>query len=407
MGRRILKLFLFSLCGSQITLCQEFRLANRTIQVHGFVSQGFVYTNHNNWLTMNTSSGSGAMTDMGLNLSSQLTDRMRVGAQVYDRNLGALGQWHPSLDWANVDYRFVDWFGVRAGKVKTVLGLHNETQDLEFLSPFALLPQGVYPTDLRDTTIAHSGVDLYGVVPKLWRLRDISYTAYIGHRSDSIYSGYTYLLQRWGMYANGIAGLQYGADLRCNVKGILIGASRINQAITTKGTFVDLLNESSGLAPYRISTKVYWANQFYSQYVFRQLLVEAEYRRDIQKSAYAPGANVSTDLRSWYVAGVYHFTKYFQAGSYYSHHTSRYATTELLSLVVPSQTDTALPRNHAYDKVVSARIDFNRYCYLKIEGHFIDGYALGPYPNGFYPQQNPNGFKRNTNALVLRTGFHF
>jgi hypothetical protein len=38
---------------------------------------------------------------MGLNASSQLTDKFRIGAQVYDRNLGQLGQWHPSLDWGS------------------------------------------------------------------------------------------------------------------------------------------------------------------------------------------------------------------------------------------------------------------------------------------------------------------
>jgi len=45
---------------------------NRRMQIHGFASQGFVYTDQNNWLTMNTSQGSPALRDMGLNLSTQL-----------------------------------------------------------------------------------------------------------------------------------------------------------------------------------------------------------------------------------------------------------------------------------------------------------------------------------------------
>ena len=91
-----------SACAGQ-TQAQEFKLFDHTVQVHGFVSQGFVYTNDNNWLTMNTSDGSAAMTDFALNMSSQLTDKLRVGAQGYDRNLGQLGQYHPSLDWALAD----------------------------------------------------------------------------------------------------------------------------------------------------------------------------------------------------------------------------------------------------------------------------------------------------------------
>jgi hypothetical protein len=186
MDRRILAFALLCLSASYPSHAQEFKVLDRAVQVHGFFSQGFVKTDENNWLTMNTRQGSGAMTEMGLNISSQLTDRFRVGAQVCDRNLGRLGQWHPSLDWAVADYRFTNWFGVRAGKVKTTLGLYNDSQDLDFLHVFAVLPQSVYSTDLRDTTIAHVGGDIYGTIPMRHRLGDLSYTVYAGHRSDSI-----------------------------------------------------------------------------------------------------------------------------------------------------------------------------------------------------------------------------
>ena len=80
----------------------------------------------------------------------QVSDKFRIGAQVYDRKLGELGDWHPSLDWAVADYKVNNWLGFRGGKVKTTLGLYNDTQDLDFLHTFALLPQSVYPTDVRD-----------------------------------------------------------------------------------------------------------------------------------------------------------------------------------------------------------------------------------------------------------------
>lgn len=56
---------------------------------------------------------------------------------------------------------------------------------------------------------------------------------------------------------------------------------------------------------------------------------------------------------------------------------------------------------------MAARVDLNRFAYVKVEGHFMDGYGMGSYPDGFYPQQNPLGFKPGTNALVVKTGFHF
>src|SRR5262252_9612711 len=133
MHRGVTRIAFVCLIAMQTARAQEIRVWNRIVQVHGFFTQGFVYTDQNNWLTMNTSAGSGAMTDMGLNVSSRFTEKLRVGAQVYDRNLGKLGRWHPSLDWAVVDCRFANWLGVRGGKVKTTFGLYNDSQDLDFM----------------------------------------------------------------------------------------------------------------------------------------------------------------------------------------------------------------------------------------------------------------------------------
>ncbi len=388
---------------------QEFKLFGRTTQVHGFLSQGFVYTDDNNWLTMNSSSGSGAMTDMGLNMSSQVTDSLWIGAQVYDRNLGQLGQYHPELDWASVDYTFRPWLCIRGGKVKTTLGLYNDSQDLDFLRTFALLPQSVYPTDLRDTTIAHLGGDLYGTVPLKRQLGAISYTAYAGRRSDSIYSGYFYLLTQYQIYLNSLSGLQYGADLRwyTPLKGFLVGASRMNEEMTGKGSFVNRLNPSVGLLPYRVSSKADWTNQFYVQFSAGKLRVDVEYRRYVRNQPYVPATNVADDIRGWYVSGVYRVARRLQVGSYYSRYTVTSIVTGSGTAVFGNQTDTSLPQNHVYDKVIAARLDMNRYWNVKLEGHFMNGVGVGPYPDGFYPQANPNGFKPNTSALVVRTGFAF
>src|SRR5512146_2830749 len=99
--RRFALSVVMCLCLHQCLLkAQDVKVFNRTLQFHGFASQGFVYTSDNNWLTMGTASGSAAMTDMGANVSMAVTDKLRIGAQVYDRNMGQLGQWHPTLDWA-------------------------------------------------------------------------------------------------------------------------------------------------------------------------------------------------------------------------------------------------------------------------------------------------------------------
>jgi hypothetical protein len=409
MRLRIVELLLFCLgAGSILLHAQDFKLFDRDVQVHGFVSQGYVYTSGNNWLSMNSNGdGSAAFTDMGLNMSTAVTDKLRVGAQVYDRNLGQLGQYHPQLDWAFADYRFTSWFGVRGGKVKTVLGLYNDTQDLDFLHTFALLPQSIYPTDLRDVTIGHLGGDIYGDIQLKHDLGLLSYTAFVGHRSDSIYDGYTLLEQSQGVYLKSQGGLQYGADLRWKtpLKGLLVGASRINQDITATGSSANPLDPTGPLVAFTSSSKAVWTNQFYGQYVKGKLRIDSEYRRFFTNFGTTSGN--TNDVRAWYVSGAYRIIKKLEVGSYYSHYTIESVYYGPIALEIPSQTDTSLPENHVYDKVITARVDLNRFWNVKLEGHFMDGYGVSTYPDGFYPQVNPQGFKPNTNALVVKTSLHF
>jgi len=411
MQRRLFGMVFACFCLGQVSLqAQDFKLFDRDVQVHGFASQGFVYTNDNNWLTMNTSQGSGAFTEFGVNVSTSITDRLRVGAQLYDRNLGQLGQYHPSLDWAVADYRFRGWLGFRGGKVKTTLGLYTDSQDLDFLHVFALLPQSIYPTDLRDATIAHLGGDVYGNLPLPRRLGDLSYTAYAGHRSDSIYSGYVYYLSSVGAQIKSYGGLQYGADLRWNtrLKGLLIGASRLNEDITAKGSAINPFNPGAGLVPYSEVSKADWTNQFYGEYAAGRLRIDSEYRRYWRNQSLFNNISESfADIRGWYVSGAYRICKRLQIGSYYSHYTITNVVTGAFAVFYPPATDTNLPANHDYDKVITGRVDLNKHWNMKIEGHFMNGYGSGPYPNGFYTQVNPRGFQPNTDALVLKTGINF
>ena len=402
MHRRTVLLLSLCLCAAQLSLQgQEFKLFDRQVQIHGFASQGFVHTSANNWLTMNTSHvGSGEFTDFGANASVQITDKFRVGAQFYDRKLGELGAWHPSLDWALADYRFKPWLGIRGGKVKTVMGLYNDTQDLDFLHPFVLLPQSIYQTDLRECTIAHTGGDVYGTVHLGKRLGTLSYTGYAGQRQDTEYGGYPFVLKGPPGLINfsSYGGLKYGSDLRWTtpLKGLLVGMSRMNEDTDGKGTTTHF----GPPMPYHEWSNSDWTNQYYGQYTWDKLQIDSEYRRYWRDQAIFNGAySTQTDLRGWYVAGAYRIAKRLQLGSYYSRY-SLYAV--LQPAIVGAQS------GHIYDKVVTGRIDLNRFINVKVEGHFMDGYGVpGMYPSGFYTVGNPQGLTPNTNALVVKTGFNF
>ncbi len=382
----------------QITLrAQEFKLLDRTVQAHGFASQGFVHTDNNNWLTMETSGfGSGEFSDFGVNASTQLTDKFRIGAQLYDRNLGGLGKWYPELDWAFAQYKFRPWFGVRAGRVKTVLGLYTDTQDLDFLHPWALLPQGLYPIDLRDSTIAHDGGDLFGDIRLGGRFGTLSYTADGGHHGLSPHSGDAYLFKSDGITFGSIAGVQYGGDLRWQspLKGLLVGASHENQNYTSLYT----VNLPSGPFPVQASDNSDWVNQFYGEYSRRKLLVDAEFRRAWEDNGTKNVSEFQVNIHAWYVGGAYRIVKRVQLASYYSHYGIGFP----LADVEPAGT------GHINDKAVTGRVDINRFFNLKIEGHFMAGVGLpGDYPDGFYLVNNPQGLKPNTNALVVKTGIEF
>lgn len=388
---------------SLVLSAQEIKIANQAVQYHGFSTQGFIHTNTNNWLTMQTNGvGSGAFTDTGFNVGTRFNNRLRVAAQFYDRKLGALGDWEPQLDWAMVEFRAKDWLGFRGGKVKTVLGLYNDKQDMDFANTYALLPQSIYPIDLRDAMIAHVGGDIYGRV-HLWKqLGSVDYTAYGGHRSDSMNSGYPYLLGSYGINLTSYGGPVYGADLRWRtpLRGLLVGVSRLNQQITGIGSSTMGISGNSGAAsPYREWSKHDWTNQYFSQYTADRWHAESEYRRYLRDQMIANGAMENqVDARGWYVGGGFTVCKWFEAGSYYSHYR----------VFTPAGgTDTSAGADHDYDKVITGKFTVNRFTTIKVEGHFMDGYGNAPYPNGYYSLQNSKGFAANTNALVVRTGLSF
>ena len=390
----------------------DFHVAGRDVQVHSFASQGFGYSGTNNYMTMDTTSGSFAMTDGAVDISTSITDRFRVGAQMYLRNVGEIGKWRPEVDWASGDYKFKDWLGVRAGKVKTALGLHNDTQDMEFLHTWALMPQSIYPLDLRVSTISHVGGDVYGDIG-LKRFGSLSYTVYAGQRPQDPRGGYVLGLASIGLKMSSYGGWQQGQDLRWGtpIKGLLVGASLMNQHITGGGK----LDLQTALDPFLINMQVpdrsverehsnknsYY--QYYTQYTHGNLRLEGEYRREYRNEwvgYYTPtldpmfNFNVVSDSRSWYGSAAYRVSKRLELGTYFSW------------FFFDWHGDLSDPANHVRDRVVTARFDLTPHWDLKLEGHFMNGYGRFDSIRGFYEQQNPQGLRPDTTLLIIRTGFN-
>ena len=383
----------------------QFTVEGVPVQAHAFFSQGFMYSTGNNYMTAPTTQGSFAFTDGGVNISAQIWDKLRVGAQLYDRNVGNLGNGHLNLDWATVDYRVNDHIGVRAGKVKTVFGLFNDTQDLEFLHTWALLPQSVYPLDLRGYTISHTGADLYGSFD-VRRLGTISYTVFGGLLPNDPAGGNAYGLQAFGVNVTRFRGAMRGADLKWQspLSGLLAGAG-----VTANQANYDLKDAFLGGAITHASgtQNSYILSAEYTRGAWR---LDAEYTRSIFDTSLnnllgpfgPPIFRVNLDERGWYAAGSWRASKRWELGGYYSQFRPHDDQFSFLQALIGLPTST----QHQFDTAATVRFDFFDHFDLKIEGHRIDGGGDPAAFHGIYPQDNPQGIRPRTNLLVVRLGFN-
>ncbi len=133
------------------------------VDIHGFVSQGYLRSSDNNYLG-NSKDGSFEFNEIGISFSALLTDDLRFGAQLISKDLGEYGNNDLAVDWAFLDYSVKDWLGFRAGKIKTPYGLYNRKRDADMLRTSVLMPQSVYHEGLRDLVFSFYGADIYGNV---------------------------------------------------------------------------------------------------------------------------------------------------------------------------------------------------------------------------------------------------
>jgi len=353
------------------------------IAIHGFATQGILYSSHNNYLTMQSSSGSLQWTDGAVSVTDSLTDNLRVGIQLHMYQLGQLGGPNVQVDWASGDYRINDYLGFRAGKVKTPLGLFNDSQDVDAVFLWILLPQGAYPIDNKSFYLSHVGGEVYGNLILGKRTGSLQYRGYAGQNNLDLNGGYLKQSAGFGLvFTSPPGGKTYGGDLRWEtpLRGLTIGCSADVLAI-------------AGTAPGGgINAPSFLIHAHYAQFTKGKFYFAGEYRRDPFYATLTVGPAViplSYDERSWFAMGSYRLLKKFQVGSYYSHYVNK-------------SLDTTQPANYSKDWVVSGRYDFNAYFYGKIEGHFLHGAGVG-----YYEINNPSGLKPNSNMLAAKIGFSF
>jgi hypothetical protein len=148
------------------------------IDIHGFVSEGGFVSTANNYIGESTR-GSLEFFEAGVNVSTEVADRLRVGLQLFSRDEGTLRDEAPRIDWAFLDYHWQPWLGLRAGVIKMPFGLYNEYADVDSARLPILLPQSIYPIRNREALLSHTGLALYGNQP-IGALGELDYQAWLG-----------------------------------------------------------------------------------------------------------------------------------------------------------------------------------------------------------------------------------
>jgi hypothetical protein len=119
------------------------------VSIHGFVSQGLLGSTHYNFLGNTEERLSTELREIGVNFQSQVTDNIRVGIQLLSRDVGPYGNNKIEVDWAYGNYEVNDMLNISVGKNKLILGLYSAYQDMDFLTPFAMMPSVIYEKGLR------------------------------------------------------------------------------------------------------------------------------------------------------------------------------------------------------------------------------------------------------------------
>ncbi|MDJ0840085.1 MAG: hypothetical protein QNK37_26470 [Acidobacteriota bacterium] len=197
------------------------------LEIHGFLSQGYLESSeHDFWAE--TRGGTFEFSEVGLNFNKRLSDNLRLGLQLFARDLGDIGNHEVFLDWALAEYQWRNELGFRIGKIKQPIGFYNQERDIDLLRGQIFLPQSVYAEGTRALNNAYQGLSLFGNLPG-----NIDYEVYAGNLDFDVDEPGPLALLRLlggpGPYAS--ASLRsdslMGGTLRWNtpIRGLSVGAS--------------------------------------------------------------------------------------------------------------------------------------------------------------------------------------
>jgi hypothetical protein len=360
------------------------------VDVHGFVSQGYVKTTQNKYLA-NSQKGSSEYHETAVNFSSNLDEKLRVGLQLLARDLGTLGNNEVKLDWGIADYHFKDWLGFRFGKVKVPRGLYNESADVDMLRTFVLLPQSNYYERIRLFTNALEGAAAYGNIP-LGPVGSLDY--------HSVYGTFNIEANRLGDLAK-LAALIPGADASkfdiqsdtCNFQQATWNTPLQGlRLVFSRGRASGSLYTGSKFVPYIFIRPVVTSGSM--EFIRNDLALSAEY----EEFTHNPLSMTMGTSQGYYGRVSYRLFDWLEAGTYYGVYYADKDDKDGKAIQKYK-----LPDFAAYQKdwTSTLRFDITPNWLIKLEAHHLKGTAQ---VKGY---DKPSELEKHWNLYTVKTTISF
>lgn len=375
-------IYFFALCFAANVYAYDFN----KIQIHGFISQGYLQSDQNDYFFADTEDGTFQFNEIGINFATEPFDNLRLGIQLLSRDLGNFGNNDVEIDWAYGDYRYRNWLGIRAGKMKMPHGLYNQSRDVDAARTGIFLPISNYNESFREGQLAITGASLYGVLP--WGLEyQVLYGKLDINEDGPVVSVLESLLE---LKSNNIDvaedtclfHIDWNVPLVSGLK--LVGTYLNNYSMSLDFGFEELTLETDTLI-------------FGTEYLFDNFAFAAEYKQTENKTEIGEGYSEESTAEAYFGMISYRFTNWFELGTSYSVIYRDKDDRDGESFEEKGQ-----PKAKAWlkDFVVSTRFDINDNWLVKLEGHFIDGLAQGVSSSDGNPSDN--GF-----LFAVKTTFSF
>ena len=350
------------------------------VDIHGFISQGYLYSTNNNWLGA-SENGTWQFNELGLNFTSMLTDRLRIGMQFFARDVGVIGNDEITVDWAYADFHVKDWFGIRAGQMKNPQGLYNELRDIDFLRNSVFIPQPVYNEAARDAFMQTKGIGIYGNIDAR-AMGMLRYLGLFGTTGIDTEGGTARIVEEASTavalnLTPGAGGSLLAALIKGDITGFDVERTYIIslewqlpvEGLRIAGSFhridytVDLTLSVAGTPILAMGGTLLEQETWVAsiEYTFHDLLLAAEFLR-----SYAYG----THIEAWYGMASYRLFDWFALGVYYGEY-------------YPDDSDKSgrspglLEDYQAWTKTIAGfvRFDINENWLVKGEYQYNDGVA--------------------------------